>query len=139
MRPCLSSYLRRFKAKKAPTPEEQVAGRLIYSRVFDTAKHKALRQVNVVDGLLAAPEDKRLEIGFTAAAKAQVSATFKRHTTERNTDRDMAQKGEGQGGVRETTSQAVCDILAGLTSRSPEMMAEPRKLWCLMDNNGVHF
>eukprot|EP00873_Tetraselmis_striata_P002144 jgi/Tetstr1/422408/TSEL_013246.t1 len=35
-------------------------------------------------------------------------------------------------------NQAVCNILAGLTSRSPKMMAELRKLLCLLDNNGVH-
>eukprot|EP00873_Tetraselmis_striata_P001167 jgi/Tetstr1/421431/TSEL_012380.t1 len=63
------TYLRRFKAKKALTPEEQVAERLIYSRVFDTAEHE--RSANVVDGLLAALEDKRLEVGLAAAAKAQ--------------------------------------------------------------------
>eukprot|EP00873_Tetraselmis_striata_P033014 jgi/Tetstr1/453278/TSEL_003960.t1 len=35
-------------------------------------------------------------------------------------------------------NQAVCSVLAGPTSRSPEMMAELRKLWYLMDMNGVH-
>eukprot|EP00873_Tetraselmis_striata_P014154 jgi/Tetstr1/434418/TSEL_023518.t1 len=35
-------------------------------------------------------------------------------------------------------NQAVCSVLAGLTSRSPEMMAELRKLWYLLDSNGVH-
>eukprot|EP00873_Tetraselmis_striata_P035161 jgi/Tetstr1/455425/TSEL_042257.t1 len=33
---------------------------------------------------------------------------------------------------------AVCIVLAGLTSRSPAMMAELRKLWYLLDSNGVH-
>eukprot|EP00873_Tetraselmis_striata_P042437 jgi/Tetstr1/462701/TSEL_007667.t1 len=84
------THLRRFKAKKALTPEEQVAERLIYSRVFDTAEHE--RSDNVVDGLLAALEDKRLEVGLAAAAKAQASATFKRQATERDTDRDKARK-----------------------------------------------
>eukprot|EP00873_Tetraselmis_striata_P041726 jgi/Tetstr1/461990/TSEL_007063.t1 len=63
------TYLRRFKAKKALTPEEQVAERFTYSRVFDTAEHD--RSTNVVDGLLTALEDKRLEVGLAAAAKAQ--------------------------------------------------------------------
>eukprot|EP00873_Tetraselmis_striata_P015941 jgi/Tetstr1/436205/TSEL_025050.t1 len=84
------TYLRRFKAKKAPTPEEQVAERLIYSRVFVTAEHE--RSANVVDGLLAALEDKRLEVGLAAAAKAQASSAFKRQATERDTDRDKARK-----------------------------------------------
>eukprot|EP00873_Tetraselmis_striata_P036552 jgi/Tetstr1/456816/TSEL_043490.t1 len=35
-------------------------------------------------------------------------------------------------------NQAVCSVLAGLTSRSPAMMAELRKLWYLLDSNGVH-
>eukprot|EP00873_Tetraselmis_striata_P018174 jgi/Tetstr1/438438/TSEL_026995.t1 len=45
---------------------------------------------NVVDGLLAALEDKRLEVGLTAAAKAHAPATFKRQVTERDSDRDKA-------------------------------------------------
>eukprot|EP00873_Tetraselmis_striata_P045689 jgi/Tetstr1/465953/TSEL_000916.t1 len=72
------TYLRRFKAKKALTSEEQVAERLSYSRGFDTAEHE--RSANVVDGLLA------------AAAKAHAAATFKRQATERDTDRDKARK-----------------------------------------------
>eukprot|EP00873_Tetraselmis_striata_P012255 jgi/Tetstr1/432519/TSEL_021892.t1 len=35
-------------------------------------------------------------------------------------------------------NHAVCSVLAGLTSRSPAMMAELRKLWYLLDSNGVH-
>eukprot|EP00873_Tetraselmis_striata_P000827 jgi/Tetstr1/421091/TSEL_012135.t1 len=35
-------------------------------------------------------------------------------------------------------NHAVCNVLAGLTSRSPEMMAELRKLWYLLDINGLH-
>eukprot|EP00873_Tetraselmis_striata_P033307 jgi/Tetstr1/453571/TSEL_040539.t1 len=78
------TYLRRFKAKKALTPEEQVADeRLIYFRVLDTAEHE--RSANVVDGLLVALEDKRLGVGLAAAAKAQASTTFKRKAAERDT------------------------------------------------------
>eukprot|EP00873_Tetraselmis_striata_P000825 jgi/Tetstr1/421089/TSEL_012133.t1 len=77
------TYLRRFKAEKALTHEEQVAERLIYSRVLDTAEHE--RSANVVDGLLAALEHKRLEVGLAAAA-------FKRRATERDTDCDKARK-----------------------------------------------
>eukprot|EP00873_Tetraselmis_striata_P020834 jgi/Tetstr1/441098/TSEL_029366.t1 len=54
------TYLRRFKARQTLTGEEQVAKRLIYSaRVFDPAEHE--RSANVVDGLLAALEDKRVK------------------------------------------------------------------------------
>eukprot|EP00873_Tetraselmis_striata_P013194 jgi/Tetstr1/433458/TSEL_022732.t1 len=35
-------------------------------------------------------------------------------------------------------NKAVCSVLAGLTCRSPEMMAELRKLWYLLDINAVH-
>eukprot|EP00873_Tetraselmis_striata_P013848 jgi/Tetstr1/434112/TSEL_023256.t1 len=96
------TYLRRFKAKKALTPEEQVAERLIYSRVFDTAEHE--RCANVVDGLLAALEDKRLEVGLAAAAKAHASATFKRQAAERDTDSNKAQK-EKDKAARERREQ----------------------------------
>eukprot|EP00873_Tetraselmis_striata_P038120 jgi/Tetstr1/458384/TSEL_044822.t1 len=96
------TYLRRFKAKKALTPEEQVAERLIYSRVFDTAEHE--RSANVVDGLEAALEDKRLENGLADAAKAQASATFKRQEAERDTDRDKARK-EKDKAARERREQ----------------------------------
>eukprot|EP00873_Tetraselmis_striata_P038097 jgi/Tetstr1/458361/TSEL_044800.t1 len=96
------TYLRRFKAKKTLTPEEQVAERLIYSRVFDTAEHE--RSANVVHGLLAALEDKRLEVGLAVAAKAHASATFKRQAAERDTDRDKARK-ETDKAARERREQ----------------------------------
>eukprot|EP00873_Tetraselmis_striata_P014512 jgi/Tetstr1/434776/TSEL_023827.t1 len=99
------TYLRRFKAKKALSPEEQVAERLIYSRVFDTAEHE--RSDNVVDGLMAALEDKRLEVGLAAAAKAQASATFKRQAAERDTDRDKARK------EKDTTLYRLCGLPMG--------------------------
>eukprot|EP00873_Tetraselmis_striata_P035645 jgi/Tetstr1/455909/TSEL_042690.t1 len=35
-------------------------------------------------------------------------------------------------------NHAVCSVLAGLTFRSLAMMAELRKLWYLLDSNGVH-
>eukprot|EP00873_Tetraselmis_striata_P001863 jgi/Tetstr1/422127/TSEL_012983.t1 len=96
------TYLRRFKAKKALTTEEQVAERLIYSRAFDTAEHE--RSANVVDGLPAALEDKRLKVGLAAAAKAPASTTFKRQATECDTDRDKARK-EKDKATRERREQ----------------------------------
>eukprot|EP00873_Tetraselmis_striata_P016169 jgi/Tetstr1/436433/TSEL_025262.t1 len=96
------TYLRRVKAKKALTPEEEVAERLIYSRVFDTAEHE--RSADVIDGLMAALEDKRLEVGLAAAAKAHASATFKRQAAERDTDRDKARK-EKDKAARERREQ----------------------------------
>eukprot|EP00873_Tetraselmis_striata_P034155 jgi/Tetstr1/454419/TSEL_041320.t1 len=97
------TYLRRFKAKKALTPEEQVTERLIYSRVFDAAEHE--RSANVADGLLAALEDKRLEVGLAAAAKAHALVAFKRQATERDTyRRDKARK-EKDKAARERREQ----------------------------------
>eukprot|EP00873_Tetraselmis_striata_P036158 jgi/Tetstr1/456422/TSEL_043156.t1 len=75
---------------------------LIYSRVFDAAEHE--RSANVVDGLLAALEDKRLEVGLAAAAKTHASASFKRQASERDTDRDKARK-EKDKAARERLEQ----------------------------------
>jgi hypothetical protein len=69
------TYIRRFKAKKILTGEERVAERLVYTRCFNTAASD--RGGNVVDGLLSAPEDKRLEVSITTVAKAQAHAQFK--------------------------------------------------------------
>eukprot|EP00873_Tetraselmis_striata_P036044 jgi/Tetstr1/456308/TSEL_043064.t1 len=35
-------------------------------------------------------------------------------------------------------NQAVCHVPSGLTSRSPGVMAELRRLWCLLDSHGIH-
>jgi hypothetical protein len=35
-------------------------------------------------------------------------------------------------------NHAVCHVLAGTTSRSPEMMTELRRLWYLLDTNNIH-
>eukprot|EP00873_Tetraselmis_striata_P038086 jgi/Tetstr1/458350/TSEL_044789.t1 len=35
-------------------------------------------------------------------------------------------------------NKAAYHVLSGLTSRSPEMMAELRRLWCLLDSHGIH-
>jgi hypothetical protein len=72
------TYIRRFKGKKALTGEERVAKRLVHSRFLDT--HAADRSTNGVDGLLAALEDKRIEVSLHAAAKAQAVQTFKQLT-----------------------------------------------------------
>jgi hypothetical protein len=69
------TYIGRFKAKKILTGEERVAERLVYTLCFDTVASD--RGGNVVDGLLSGPEDKRLEVSITSAAKAQTLAQFK--------------------------------------------------------------
>jgi hypothetical protein len=75
------TFARRFKGKKALTGEERVAERLVYSRFFDT--QTADRSTNGVDGLLAALEDKRIEVSLHAAARAQAAQTFKQLTPGR--------------------------------------------------------
>jgi hypothetical protein len=70
-----------LKGKKALTGEERVAERLVYTRFFDTPA--ADRSTNGVDGLLAALEDKRIEVSLYAAAKAQAAQTFKQSTPGR--------------------------------------------------------
>jgi hypothetical protein len=35
-------------------------------------------------------------------------------------------------------NHAVCYVQAGLTSRSPEMMNELRRLWYMLDTNNIH-
>eukprot|EP00873_Tetraselmis_striata_P028319 jgi/Tetstr1/448583/TSEL_035832.t1 len=74
------TYVRPFKVKKALTGEEQVAERLLYSRVFDPAEDEC--SASVVDGLLPALEDERLEVGLLAAAKTQAAAHFKKKERE---------------------------------------------------------
>jgi hypothetical protein len=67
--------IRRLKAKKILTSEERVAERLVYTRCFDTVASD--RGGNVVDGLMSAMEDKRLEFSITTVAKAQATAQVK--------------------------------------------------------------
>eukprot|EP00873_Tetraselmis_striata_P014595 jgi/Tetstr1/434859/TSEL_002573.t1 len=59
----------------------------------DNNKHKEQRDIPSDDDEVGeALEDKRLEVGLAAAAKAHASATFKRQAAERDTDRDKARK-----------------------------------------------
>jgi hypothetical protein len=69
------TYIRRFQAKKILTGEERVAERLVYTRCLYTIASD--RGGNVVDGLLSALEDERLEVNITTFAKAQAAAQFK--------------------------------------------------------------
>eukprot|EP00873_Tetraselmis_striata_P029107 jgi/Tetstr1/449371/TSEL_003882.t1 len=91
-------YLRCFEAKEAVTGEEQVAERLIYSfEILDPAEHE--HSANVVTGLLAAREDKRLEVGLATAAMARAAAQFKKE--EREYDPDTAASWKIKDGARE--------------------------------------
>jgi hypothetical protein len=78
----LTTYIGRFKGKKALAGEERVAERLVYSRFFETQAANR-NSTNGVDGLLAAMEDKPIEVTLHAAAKAQATQTFKHLTPGR--------------------------------------------------------
>eukprot|EP00873_Tetraselmis_striata_P027301 jgi/Tetstr1/447565/TSEL_034944.t1 len=85
-------YLRCFKAKKLLTGD-QVAERLIYYfRVFDPAEHEC--SANVVDGLLAALEDKRLE---SKDKTAREKPERERLGAEAKNKNDKGDKGMGKG------------------------------------------
>jgi hypothetical protein len=43
----------------------------------------------------------------------------------------------GKGVLLHENNYAVCYILAGLTSRPPSMMTELRKLWHMLNKNGI--
>jgi hypothetical protein len=62
--------LRPFKCKTLLTGDERVAKRLVYSKFFYSKAGD--RSANGVDGLLAALNDKRLEVSLHAAAMAQI-------------------------------------------------------------------
>jgi ribosomal protein L12E/L44/L45/RPP1/RPP2 len=69
------TYIRRFKAKKVLTGEKRVAERLINSRCFGSISSKPGGKV--VDILMSAMEDKRLEVSITAVAKAPATPECK--------------------------------------------------------------
>jgi hypothetical protein len=71
------THLYRFKYKKLLSGEERVAENFVYSRFFDTQIGE--RNAHGVDGLLAAIEDKRIEVSMHAAANAQASLYFRHH------------------------------------------------------------
>jgi hypothetical protein len=68
-------FSHRLKGKKVLTGEARVAECLVFFRFFDTKA--ADRNMNGVGGLLAALEDKRIEVSLHAAAILQAAQTFK--------------------------------------------------------------
>eukprot|EP00873_Tetraselmis_striata_P026762 jgi/Tetstr1/447026/TSEL_034484.t1 len=69
------TYIRRFNCKTTLSGEDRVAAPLVYNPFFDPAV--AERGANGVDGLLAALDDKQLEVSLLQAAKAQAATHFK--------------------------------------------------------------
>eukprot|EP00873_Tetraselmis_striata_P045582 jgi/Tetstr1/465846/TSEL_010466.t1 len=76
--------------------------------------------------------------GFWGAADERQHITWKELKAVRLAVESFLPHLAGRRVLLHEDNQAVCGVLAGLTSRSPAMMAELRKLWYLLDSNGVH-
>eukprot|EP00873_Tetraselmis_striata_P006616 jgi/Tetstr1/426880/TSEL_017093.t1 len=76
--------------------------------------------------------------GFWGAADERQHITWKELKAVRLAMESFLPHLAGRRVLLDEDNQAVCSVLAGLTSRSPAMMAELRKLWYLLDSNGVH-
>eukprot|EP00873_Tetraselmis_striata_P042614 jgi/Tetstr1/462878/TSEL_007827.t1 len=81
----------------------------------------------------------RLEArGFWGAADERQHITWKELKAVRLAVESFMPHLAGRRVLLHEDNQAVCNVLAGLTSRSLAMTAELRKLWYLLDSNGVH-
>eukprot|EP00873_Tetraselmis_striata_P001327 jgi/Tetstr1/421591/TSEL_012535.t1 len=81
----------------------------------------------------------RLEAwGFWSSADERQHITWKDLKAVRLAVESFLPHLAGRNVLLHEDNQAVCHILSGLTSRSPEMMAELRRLWCLLDSHGIH-
>eukprot|EP00873_Tetraselmis_striata_P034787 jgi/Tetstr1/455051/TSEL_041907.t1 len=81
----------------------------------------------------------RLEArGFWGAADERQHITWKELKAVRLTVESFLPHLAGRHVLPHEENEAVCSVLAGLASRSPEMMAELRKLWYMLDSDGVH-
>eukprot|EP00873_Tetraselmis_striata_P044598 jgi/Tetstr1/464862/TSEL_009600.t1 len=72
--------------------------------------------------------------GFWGAADERQHITWKELKAVRLAVESFPPHLAGRRVLRHEDNQAVCNVLAGLTSRSPAMMAELRKLWYMLDN-----
>eukprot|EP00873_Tetraselmis_striata_P018362 jgi/Tetstr1/438626/TSEL_027177.t1 len=81
----------------------------------------------------------RLEArGFWSSADERQHITWKELKAVRLAVESFLPHLAGRNVLLHEDNQAVCHILSGLTSRSPEMMAELRRLRCLLDLHGIH-
>eukprot|EP00873_Tetraselmis_striata_P021203 jgi/Tetstr1/441467/TSEL_029712.t1 len=76
--------------------------------------------------------------GFWGAADERQHITWKELKAVRLAVESFLPHLAGRRVLLHEDNHAVCRVLAGLTSRSPAMMAELRKLWYLLDSNRVH-
>eukprot|EP00873_Tetraselmis_striata_P026276 jgi/Tetstr1/446540/TSEL_034065.t1 len=81
----------------------------------------------------------RLEArGFWSSADKRQHITWKELKAVRLAVESFLPHLAGRNVLLHEDNQTVCHVLSGLTSRSPEMMAELRRLWCLLDSHGIH-
>eukprot|EP00873_Tetraselmis_striata_P018681 jgi/Tetstr1/438945/TSEL_027440.t1 len=81
----------------------------------------------------------RLEArGFWSSADERQHITWKELKAARLAVKSFLPHLAGRQVLLHEDNQAVCHVLSGLTSRSPEMMAELQRLWCLLDSHGIH-
>eukprot|EP00873_Tetraselmis_striata_P046592 jgi/Tetstr1/466856/TSEL_011313.t1 len=81
----------------------------------------------------------RLEArGFWSSADERQHITWKELKAVRLAVESFLPHLAGRNVLLHEDNQAVCQVLSGLTSRSPQMMAELRRLWCLLDSHGIH-
>eukprot|EP00873_Tetraselmis_striata_P019580 jgi/Tetstr1/439844/TSEL_028255.t1 len=81
----------------------------------------------------------RLEArGFWSSADERPHITWKELKAVRLAVESFLPHLAGRNVLLHENNQAVCHVLSGLTSHSPEMMAELRRLWCLLDSHGIH-
>eukprot|EP00873_Tetraselmis_striata_P015760 jgi/Tetstr1/436024/TSEL_024903.t1 len=76
--------------------------------------------------------------GFWGAADERQHITWKERKAVRLAVESFLSHLAGRRVLLHEDNRAVCSALAGLTSRSPTMVAELRKLWYLLDSNGVN-
>jgi hypothetical protein len=81
----------------------------------------------------------RLEAcGFWGTKDEKQHITWKELKAARLTVLSFLPHLTGRNVLLHEDNHAVCHVLAGLTSRSPEMMTELRRLWYLLDTNNIH-
>ena len=75
--------------------------------------------------------------GFWSKEDEQQHITWKELKAVRHAVESFLPQLAGRNVLLHEDNQAVCHILTGLTSRSPVMMDELRRLWCLLDTNSI--
>jgi hypothetical protein len=75
--------------------------------------------------------------GFWSKEDEQQHITWKELKAGRLAVESFTPQVAGRNVLLHEDNKAVCHILTGMTSRSPIMMDELRRLWCLLDTNNI--